>query len=304
MIRGGFGNKRETHFEPPVEMRFVDLFMIIVVTLMFITVMLIIISSLVPPGQDVAPKISTKAMPPALVNQPYSLTLAGTGGANPYLWRIESGTLPTGLTLDSSAGVISGVPTQLERRQLTVELVDAKKRSDKREVSLQVRPAGKEETTQVDQIRVTSSTIVVPDATRDTPYSFRLAAEGGSPPYAWKIREGKLPEGLKLTPSGDLIGTPSSIEPSAEFAVAITDAIGASTNQKARILVIAPASPFWKRILGWVISILGWALTVVGSLVVCIVLYILSEGIPPTEPTIGSSGWKGFRRRMSEWMRS
>jgi hypothetical protein len=41
---------------------------------------------------------------------PYSNTLAVTGGIAPYTWSITSGTLPSGLTLNPSTGVISGTP--------------------------------------------------------------------------------------------------------------------------------------------------------------------------------------------------
>jgi parallel beta-helix repeat protein len=41
----------------------------------------------------------------------YSQTLAGSGGMLPYTWSISSGSLPTGLTLTESTGVIAGTPT-------------------------------------------------------------------------------------------------------------------------------------------------------------------------------------------------
>jgi fibronectin type 3 domain-containing protein len=41
----------------------------------------------------------------------YSLTLAATGGTTPYTWSLTSGTLPGGLNLNASTGLISGTPT-------------------------------------------------------------------------------------------------------------------------------------------------------------------------------------------------
>jgi hypothetical protein len=46
----------------------------------------------------------------SVVNQPFSFMLAGTG-TGPFTWTITSGSLPPGLTLNSSTGVISGTPT-------------------------------------------------------------------------------------------------------------------------------------------------------------------------------------------------
>jgi len=42
---------------------------------------------------------------------PYSFTLTTGGGLAPYMYEITSGSLPPGLTLNASSGVISGTPT-------------------------------------------------------------------------------------------------------------------------------------------------------------------------------------------------
>lgn len=55
--------------------------------------------------------ITTPSLPNATVGQAYSATLAGTGGQTPYRWAVYSGSLPTGLTLNQTTGVISGTPT-------------------------------------------------------------------------------------------------------------------------------------------------------------------------------------------------
>ena len=56
----------------------------------------------------VPPTITTTgALPDAIEGQWYSHALDATGGVSPYTWSLASGSLPPGLTLDSS-GVISG----------------------------------------------------------------------------------------------------------------------------------------------------------------------------------------------------
>ena len=47
----------------------------------------------------------------ALIGDEYSATIPVSGGAPPYTFSITSGTLPPGLTLDASTGIISGVAT-------------------------------------------------------------------------------------------------------------------------------------------------------------------------------------------------
>jgi malectin (di-glucose binding ER protein)/phosphoesterase family protein/putative Ig domain-containing protein len=55
--------------------------------------------------------ITTSSLPGGTVNVAYTATLAASGGTSPYTWSLSSGTLPNGLTLASSTGVISGTPT-------------------------------------------------------------------------------------------------------------------------------------------------------------------------------------------------
>ena len=53
----------------------------------------------------------TTILPAATIGTPYTATLAATAGVTPYTWSISSGTLPPGLALNASTGVISGTPT-------------------------------------------------------------------------------------------------------------------------------------------------------------------------------------------------
>jgi hypothetical protein len=50
------------------------------------------------------------ALPSATIGSAYSTTLTAGGGTSPYAFSLQSGSLPTGLSL-SSSGVISGTTT-------------------------------------------------------------------------------------------------------------------------------------------------------------------------------------------------
>jgi uncharacterized protein (TIGR03437 family) len=66
---------------------------------------------------------TTDTLPSGTINMPYSQTIAVTGGTAPYTFRIDSGSLPTGLTL-SPAGVISGTPTAAGNFSFVVRATD------------------------------------------------------------------------------------------------------------------------------------------------------------------------------------
>src|SRR5581483_5062418 len=52
-------------------------------------------------------------------------TLRASGGQSPYSWRLVSGALPDGLTLNGSSGAISGTPTAPGAFNFTIEVADA-----------------------------------------------------------------------------------------------------------------------------------------------------------------------------------
>jgi hypothetical protein len=54
----------------------------------------------------------------------YSDTLMGSGGSSPYTWTITSGSLPAGLSLNSSTGVISGTATADGASTFIITLTD------------------------------------------------------------------------------------------------------------------------------------------------------------------------------------
>jgi hypothetical protein len=68
--------------------------------------------------------VTTARLPPARRNKNYSQTLTATGGTTPYTWSVVSGTLPPGLSLNASTGVISGRPSALGTSSFTVQVRD------------------------------------------------------------------------------------------------------------------------------------------------------------------------------------
>ena len=74
--------------------------------------------------------ITTNSLPDATVNVAYSATLAASGGTPPYTrWSIVSGSLPKGLSLDQTSGVVSGTVTKPGSPSFTVQVTDAGSRT-------------------------------------------------------------------------------------------------------------------------------------------------------------------------------
>jgi len=173
------------------------------------------------------PTIMTTSLPGGTQNNAYSTTLAATGGTTPYSWSVASGTLPTGLSLASGTGVVSGTPTGAGTSNFTVQVTDANSVSAQKALSLIVAPSPSVTTTSL------------PGGTQNTAYSTTLTATGGTLPYSWSVASGTLPAGLTLAPgTGVISGTPTATGTS-NFTVQVTDANSASAQKALSLTVIA-----------------------------------------------------------------
>jgi hypothetical protein len=68
--------------------------------------------------------ISTTSVPSATVGSAYSTSLSATGGKSAYSWSVTSGTLPSGITLQS-AGSLSGTPGKSGQFSFSVQVSDS-----------------------------------------------------------------------------------------------------------------------------------------------------------------------------------
>lgn len=147
-------------------------------------------------------KISTPSLPNGALNVSYNATLTADGGAVPYTWSIDKGTLPIGLSLDSGTGIISGVPTASGDSTFTAKVSDNSTpvKSDKQRYTITI---GASEALVI-------ATVNMPDGVEETAYNATVLALGGTPPYTWSIASGNLPRGLRIdAASGVISGTPT-----------------------------------------------------------------------------------------------
>ncbi|MGH7666716.1 MAG: putative Ig domain-containing protein [Candidatus Dormibacteria bacterium] len=153
---------------------------------------------------------TTAYLPPAaVIGEPYSDTLAATGGNGKYRWSIvgdPSYVLPPGLRL-SPSGVISGTATEANTgRSFTLRVT-----SGGQNVT-ELYGVGTVTKSQAEAVTITTPSMVdsPPTAFESWPYSFAFGASGGSGKYRWSIVGGSLPQGLHLASDGIISGAPTT----------------------------------------------------------------------------------------------
>ncbi len=152
----------------------------------------------------------------------YSQTISATGGSGAYAYGISSGSLPAGLALDTSTGVISGTPTSAATSTFMLTATDGLGATGSRAYTVVIA-----------QAVLTLESTTVGNGTVGSPYSQALIVSGGVAPYSYAISSGQLPNGVALnTSTGVLTGTPTA-PGTYSFIVRVVDANGATGSIRA-----------------------------------------------------------------------
>lgn len=146
--------------------------------------------------------VVTSSLPDGTVQQPYSITIGGSGGITPYFWAV-SPALPANLSFNQTSGAISGMPAAQGRTSHTFTLQDSSDppKTTKKTLSLEINAA---------PTQPAITTLSLPAGTVNSPYPrTTLTATGGVPPLVWQPVG--MPFGLTFNPANHTIGgTPTS----------------------------------------------------------------------------------------------
>jgi hypothetical protein len=159
------------------------------------------------------------------VGSPISITFGGTGGVPPYRFN-PGGGLPPGTSF--AKDTLSGTPTTVGSFGFSIVLADSAGGVVTKGFSLVVVPP-------------TTPTITVGgtvgDGKVDVPYTGQLSASGGTGPYTFSGTG--LPNGLALSTSGAITGTPTTAGPFT-LSVTATDSKGTLGSNSFAIAIAPP----------------------------------------------------------------
>jgi hypothetical protein len=194
--------------------------------------------------------ITSTSMSNGITGTAYSSAIASSGGVPPLTWSVPPGTLPPGLELNTSSGLISGTPTTAGVYKFFPTVTDSA-----------IPPQKFTSTTGVTISVITvaplqSVTPPLPPGDVATGYTASLVATGGVAPYTWSITSGQLPSGLKLnSASGTISGIPI-LSTTANFAVQVEDTNSTKSAPQTLSIVINPGSAITNTLLSGAYSFL------------------------------------------------
>jgi hypothetical protein len=190
--------------------------------------------------------VTTTSLPSTNVGVSYSQTLVAAGGTGAgYTWTATSSNLATyGLSL-STAGVITGNPTQSGTASFTANVKDSSNNTAIQALAITIYTALSLPAPDPSSLPSTGYTSVA--------YSGSISASGGSGNYCWTVTglpsdglSGPLPNSSCGYISGSLpiSGTPTSTPTTVTFSVKLTDGTtGASVTQTGYSITIGNPTP-------------------------------------------------------------
>jgi len=172
--------------------------------------------------------LSPTTLPGGTLGAAYSNTITASGGSGGYSYQNTAGTLPAGLALNSTTGLLSGTPSNAATYSFTVTATDSSANTGSRAYSVTINAPG--------QLTLTPATL--PGGTVGTSYRQTINATGGSGSgEQYVVSAGVLPPGLALRKlTGVLTGTPTT-SGNYNFTVTATDSANNSGSRAYSVVI-------------------------------------------------------------------
>ena len=158
------------------------------------------------------------------------------GGQPPFTYAITAGTLPEGLTLNSSTGVVSGIPLVLTSGvapSFTMTVTDSSVPAQTASQSLNV--------TVFDPLPMNIYWPAPNAASLGVPFSAWCSIGSGNYPYTVSIISGQLPPGLQLDSKTGLIsGTPTAMGTYPLTMQVLDSSVPPSSVQASNVITVGP----------------------------------------------------------------
>ncbi|WP_053351769.1 Ig domain-containing protein [Leucobacter musarum] len=185
-------------------------------------------------GAPAAPQWTQQALGTPVVGDALSQTFTATGVTKPT-YAVTAGTLPAGLTLNATSGVVAGTPTAAGPYAFTLTATN---------------PTGSAD------LLVSGTVNAAPGAITGGPDDFVVGtavtgavAATGTPAPTYSVSAGTLPDGVTLdTVSGALSGTPTVAGPYT-FTISATNGVGTAATREYTGTV--DQAPGWNVTSGW-----------------------------------------------------
>ncbi len=165
------------------------------------------------------------------INTLYTQTLAQTGLFGTPIWSVSVGSLPLGLALSATTGLISGTLTTLSTSNFTIQITDGVCTQTK-VFSIIICPV------------ITITPLSLLNGTINLAYNSTLTQTGLTGIPVWSVSAGNLPNGLSLaSTTGIISGTPTTGGTS-NFTIEVSNGTQCSQIKNFSIIIVCPTILF------------------------------------------------------------